>query len=306
MSNDLQVVTGDIYGVRESFNAVLSEPSINFDREASFALQVLQGNEFTLSTAIKNRQSLVDAITNVAAIGISLNPAKKQAYLVPRKGKICLDISYIGLIDMAVDSGSVQWAQAEVVYANDGFSLNGLDRPPTHTHNPFSKDRGEMVGVYVVAKTKTGDYLTETMTKEEIDSIMARSESVKSGKASPWKTDYNEMARKTVVKRAAKYWPRAMSDNRLSRAIEYLNTANEEGIAAAPESEAPSPTAFYPDEGFNKNLPVWTKLIESGKKTADDIIATVQTKAPMSDAQQAALKGIKVIEDAKEKQHANA
>ena len=101
MSN-ISVIQGDIYGVRAQFDSVLVDKSINFEREAGFALQLLEVNDYALRIAMGNRQSVINAITNIAAIGISLNPAKKQAYLVPRDGKICLDISWMGLIDLAV------------------------------------------------------------------------------------------------------------------------------------------------------------------------------------------------------------
>lgn len=233
--NNLAVITQEIYDTRDKFAAVLTDPSINFEKEAGFAIQVLQNNDFALKVATGNRQSVINAVTNVAAIGISLNPAKRQAYLVPRDGRICLDISYMGLIDLAVATGSIRWAQAELVRAGDNFALNGFDGPPTHVFNPFSKDRGEIVGAYVVVKTADGDYLTTPMSKDEIDGIMNRSQSVKSGKSSPWKTDYGEMAKKTVVKRAYKYWPK---NDRLSEAIHHQNTDGGEGLATTASAPA--------------------------------------------------------------------
>jgi len=234
MSN-LAVIENDIYGARSNFASVLTDTALNFEREAEFAIQTFQNNEYAAKIAMQNRQSVVNAVTNIAAIGISLNPAKRQAYLVPRDGKICLDISYMGLMDLAMATGSIRWAQAELVYSNDSFALNGMDQPPTHSYNPFSKDRGEVVGVYVVVKTADGDYLTTCMSREEIDGIMNRSQSVKSGKSSPWKTDYGEMAKKTVVKRAYKYWPKT---DRLDKAIHHLNTESGEGLATL--SNAPT------------------------------------------------------------------
>nr|WP_240797074.1 recombinase RecT [Xanthomonas oryzae] len=59
------------------------------------------------------------------------------------------------------------------------------------------------------------------MSREEIDGIMNRSESMKKDTASPWKTDWREMAKKTIVKRAYKYWPKS---DRLDQAIHHLNT----------------------------------------------------------------------------------
>jgi len=233
MSNDLALVTGDIYACRDAFLAVQAEPSLNFDREASFAIQILEGNSYTLKVALQNRQAVIDAVTNIASIGLSLNPAKKQAYFVPRKGKICLDISYMGLMDLAMATGSVRWGQAKLVYENDVFELNGVDQAPTHKTKPFSTDRGPVVGVYVVVKTAEGDYLTHPMSMNEVIAIRDRSEAWKAyvkdnSKVCPWVTDPGEMTKKTCVKQAYKYWPKT---DRLEKAIHYLNTETDEGLS---------------------------------------------------------------------------
>lgn len=237
--NALATIEQYVYGAETNFQNMLVDRSLNFEREAGFAIQVLTASDYIMNLAVKDRQSVVNAVTNIAAIGISLNPAKKQAYLVPRKGKVCLDISYMGLIDLAIQSGSIMWAQAELVHASDAFTLNGFDRPPTHSFNPFSKERGEVVGAYVVVKTHSGDYLTACMSVDDINAIKNRSESVKAGKSSPWDTDYGEMAKKTVVKRAYKYWPKS---DRLDQAIHHLNTDGGEGLAAV----APKPAEIDP------------------------------------------------------------
>jgi recombination protein RecT len=239
MSSNLALLEQDIYGARDSFASVLTDRSLNFEREAGFAIQAISTSDYSISLAMGNRQSLVDAITNIAAIGISLNPAKKQAYLVPRDKKICLDISYIGLMDLAMATGAILWAQSELVYSNDSFALNGFDKPPTHSYNPFSKDRGEVVGVYVVVKTSSGDYLTETMSMDEVNAIRDRSSAwkawIKNQKPCPWVTDPGEMAKKTCVKRAYKFWPKT---ERLEQAIHYLNTDGNEGLANLAKQEA--------------------------------------------------------------------
>lgn len=241
MSNALALITGDIYASRDAFEAVLADRSINFDREAEFAIQVLSSNDYAIKVAQSNRQSVINAVTNIAAIGISLNPAKKQAYLVPRDGKICLDISYMGLADLATASGSIKWVKAGVVHANDRFTLNGFDRPPEHSFDPFSKDRGEAVGVYVVAKTADGDYLTEAMSADEVNAIRDRSSAwrawVEKKRSCPWVTDWAEMAKKTVVKRAYKLWPKT---ERLDQAIHHLNTDGEEGLYELAPKAAPA------------------------------------------------------------------
>lgn len=239
--NALTVISGDIYEARQTFDAALVDKSISFEREAGFAIQQLSRNDYTMRIAMGNRQSVYDAVVNIAAIGISLNPAKKQSYLVPRDGRICLDVSYMGLMDLAMATGSVKWAQAALVHSADTFTLNGLDKPPTHVFNPFGRDRGDVVGVYCTIKTVEGDYLTHTMTYDECIAIRDRSQawkSFKAGKAKtpgPWGTDEGEMVKKTCVKQAYKYWPKT---DRLETAIHHLNTDSGEGLAViADESQ---------------------------------------------------------------------
>lgn len=227
-ANALSIISGDIYEARGAFDGALVDRSISFDREAGFAIQQLGKNDYMMKAAQNNRQAVVDAVVNIAAIGISLNPAKKQAYLVPRDNKICLDISYMGLMDLAQATGSVKWAQAALVHETDSFALNGLDKAPSHTFNPFAKDRGAVVGVYVTIKTIHGEYLTHTMTIDEAYAIRDRSSAWKAGKSGPWKTDEGEMIKKTCVKQAYKYWPKT---ERLETAIHHLNTENGEGLA---------------------------------------------------------------------------
>lgn len=241
MSNQITTIDQLVYSVQTSFEAVQVDKGIGFAREAEFAIQILGSSDYAMKIAMNNKQSVADAITNVAAIGITLNPAEKKAYLVPRKGGICLAISHIGLLHLAIESGSIRWGQARLVYENDLFELNGLDQQPAHKFQPFSKDRGEIVGVYVSVKTADGDYLTEAMSTDEVNAIRDRSDAWKAYKAKgvscPWVTDWGEMAKKTAVHRGHKYWPKT---ERLDKALHYLNNDGGEGISmnnAPPEQE---------------------------------------------------------------------
>ncbi|AXT46400.1 recombinase RecT [Chromobacterium rhizoryzae] len=241
MANQLETLQGDITAIAPQFDAVLSDPTLNFGAESGFAMQILQGNDFLAKIAYGNRQSFVDAVVNVAAIGISLNPAKKQAYLVPRKGRVCLDISYMGMMHLAQQTGAIQWGQALIVNKNDKFQRTGIDKAPLHEFNDFAseEERGEIVGAYVVVKTDGGDYLTHTMTIAKINNIRDRSEAWKAyqqgkSKDCPWASDPEEMCKKTVVKQAAKYWPHR---DRLQQAIHYMDTEGGEGYAREPERD---------------------------------------------------------------------
>ena len=222
MSNDIVEFVQQQEGM---FLERVCDDKVKFSTESQFAIQAFQGNKFLADTARKNMASLQNAIINVASIGISLNPANKHAYLVPRDGKICLDISYMGLLHLAMTTGSIKWGQCKLVHASDTYASNGLDKAPTHSYNPFlnTNDRDAVIGAYCTVKTADGDYLTEEMSLDDIKKI----ENSSKAKNGPWKTHWNEMARKTVVKRASKYWPKV---ERLDEAIHNLNTDGNEGL----------------------------------------------------------------------------
>lgn len=206
------------------FVGAVTDQSVTWAKESQFAIQYFQRNDYLAKTALSNPTSAQNAIINVAAIGITLNPASKLAYLVPRDGMVCLDISYMGLLHLAQSTGSIKWGQCKLVYSNDTYESNGLDTAPTHKYNAFG-DRGAVVGGYCTVKTADGDYLTEEMSLSEIKATEATSKA----KNGPWKNFWEEMARKTIVKRASKYWPRA---ERLDNAIHVIN--EDEGIFQEP------------------------------------------------------------------------
>jgi recombination protein RecT len=200
--------------------------AVKWEAEANYAIQQLYKNDFAVKTAQRNPVSVQNAVRNVAAIGLTLNPANKYAYLVPRDGAICLDVSYMGLMHLAQDTGSIMWAQCKIVCENDQYQNKGASKEPEHAYSAFG-DRGEIVGAYCVAKTADGDFLTHEMPIADIYAIRDRSMAWKKGQSGPWKTDEKEMIKKTVVKQASKYWPKV---ERMQKAIEMVNTESGEGI----------------------------------------------------------------------------
>lgn len=210
--------------IEDSISGILPEVKrvsvINtLDAEINYAKQQLYKSEHAISTAQKNPVSVQNALVNMAAIGISLNPALKHAYLVPRDKMICLDVSYMGLLHLAQEIGSIKWGQAKVVYEHDTYENQGLTKEPLHKFSAFG-DRGQPIGAYCTVKLESGDFMTEEMSAEEIQQVRNTSKS-KDSQYSPWNTFPMEMWRKTVVKRASKYWPK--SSERFDKAVHVLN-----------------------------------------------------------------------------------
>ena len=153
-------------------------------------------------------QSFLGAMMTAAQLGVESNTPLGQAYLIPYRNKGVMEcqfqLGYKGLIDLAYRSGEISIIQAQMVYSEDSFTYSfGLE--PTLKHIPATGDRGEPVHVYAMFKTKEGGYGFEVMSIEEIR-IFAQKYS-KAYDNGPWQTNFEEMAKKTVLKRVLKYAP---------------------------------------------------------------------------------------------------
>lgn len=186
------------------------EGEMAFAREINFAVQAMMNNSYLVTCARNNPDDLVNAIKNVALTGSTLNPTLKLAYLVPFKGKITLMASYMGLVDILVNSGLAVKVEAHPVFPGDDFEMvHGTNGYVKHRPDPWgSKKPEELLGCYFYVQFVGGGELFDTLSKDEIDDIKRRSPSVEKGKTSPWDTDYIEMAKKTAVRRAFKMCPK--------------------------------------------------------------------------------------------------
>lgn len=155
-------------------------------------------------------QSFLGAMMTSAQLGLEVNTPLGQAYVLPynNKGKMeaQFQLGYKGLIDLAYRSGEVEVIQAHVVYENDEFECEyGLE--PKLTHRPAASNRGEAIKVYAVFKTKSGGFGFEVMSMDDVRRHAAKYSQSYGSSYSPWKTNFEEMAKKTVLKRVLKYAP---------------------------------------------------------------------------------------------------
>lgn len=178
---------------------------INPDRLMRVAVQAIST---TPLLAECTATSLVLAIIKGAMLGLEPNGPLGEAYLVPfrnRSGQYEAQFmpGYRGLINCARRSGEVREVYAHIVHQADVFEME-LGLHPKLRHVPGQGERGPMLGVYAVYHTANGSHDFEYMTKAEVDGIRGRSRSANNG---PWVTDYNEMAKKTAIRRLAKRMP---------------------------------------------------------------------------------------------------
>ena len=175
--------------------------------------------------------SFLGAMMTSAQLGLEVNTPLGQAYVLPYSNKGTLEaqfqIGYKGLIDLAYRSGEVEVIQSHVVYENDEFVCSyGLN--PELTHKPAFADRGEPIKVYAVFKTKSGGYGFEVMSMDDVRRHAAKYSKSYNNSFSPWKTNFEEMAKKTVLKRVLKYAPLKSDFIRAASQDETIKT----GLAA--------------------------------------------------------------------------
>lgn len=174
-----------------------------------FARMVLTAMSNTPQLASCTPKSFLGAMMQAAQLGLEPNTPLGEAYLIPFRNHGTLEcqfqVGYKGMISLAHRSGL--YVQAHEVHENDDFEVEyGLD--PKLLHKPVFKNRGKVIAYYGVWKDKDGhNYGFEVMTREDVEAH-AKKYSQSYGKGfSPWHSNFDEMAKKTVIKQALKYAP---------------------------------------------------------------------------------------------------
>jgi recombination protein RecT len=180
--------------------------------------------------------SLAGALVECAQLGLQPDGLLGEAYLVPYGTEAKLIPGYRGLVGLARRSGQVRVFDAKCVYEGDKFDYEfGLD--PKLSHKPAIKGRGELTHVYALCIYKDGGSQFEVMTREEVDAIRKRSKASGSG---PWVTDYDQMARKTVIRRLAKLLPLSPEFSKAAALAEAEETLEIKDVEFTEPEKAPA------------------------------------------------------------------
>ena len=175
-----------------------------------FTRMVLSAVSANKDLAACETKSFLAAMMQAAQLGLEPNTPLGQAYIIPYKDhgvlKAQFQIGYKGLIDLAYRSGEVTIIDAQAVHKNDEFEYEyGLD--PKLKFKPALTDRGEVIAYYAMFKTKMGGFNFLVMSKEDIINHAKQYSQSYSNSYSPWKTNFDSMAKKTVLKQVLKYAP---------------------------------------------------------------------------------------------------
>lgn len=191
--------------------------------------------------------SFIAAMMQSAQLGLEPNTPLGQAYLIPYGKQVQFQIGYKGLLELAQRSGKIKTLYAHEVRENDTFDIDyGLNQ--TLIHKPLLKgDRGEVIGYYAVYHLDTGGNSFIFMTKDEVLEHAKRfSKTYNSG---PWQTDFDAMAKKTVIKQLLKYAPLSIELQKATSMDETVKTEISDDMSLVKDEGIEAEFTELTDEG---------------------------------------------------------
>lgn len=187
--------------------------------------QVSQERMFQLAVSAYNQTpelakctpvSVLSCILKCAALGVEPSAVDNlgRAYILPYNNRKTghteaqMILGYKGMIDLARRSGEIQDISARAVYEGDFFEYEfGLNEQLKHIPaQDNERTPNKLTHVYMVCHFKDGGHYIDVMTRSQVNAIRSRSKAGSSA-YSPWSTDYEAMACKTVIRRAFKFLP---------------------------------------------------------------------------------------------------
>ena len=233
---------------------------INTDRFVRIAITTIRQNP---KLAQCSQESLLGALMVSAQLGLEPG-VLGQCYLIPYGRECQFQIGYKGMIELLRRSGQLKDIYACSVYENDEFEMTyGLDR--NLIHKPNLQNKGNFLGCYCVAILKDDTRAFEYMTKEEIEAHAKKfSKTFGNG---PWKTDFEAMAHKTVVKKMLKWLPLSVefleNMEKDDKSFKVTDTKNTEDIEIIENN----------GDIINAETGEFIEEVETKKENYDDTIA---------------------------------
>lgn len=211
------------------------------DRFKRIVLTAVSTNPKLAQACCLSPNTFFGALYNAAQLGLEPNTPMGKAYLLPynnidkNTGKkvpmVQFQIGVYGLVDLAFRSGHVKEIDTDVRRKKDFWKYEKGDDSCLR-HIPYDEgDRGEAIGYYAIVKMKDGAVHKSYMSKFEVmehAKRFSKSYNRKTGTFSgPWATDFDSMARKTVLIQALKFVPKATEDANLANAFNLDNTVRD-------------------------------------------------------------------------------
>ena len=183
------------------------DKGLKFSAERQFAGQLIQRND---KLARCTPESIATALLDVSYSGLSLAPSLGHAYLIPYGQQCQFQPGYRGLLHLAYKAGTIKSVQVNLVHEHDPEFHVWTDetgRHIKHVENQRGKP-GDVTHAYCIAFLSSGGPpMIEVMNRQQLDRVRAAAER-KPGGGAVWKVWPEEMMKKSVLRRASKFWPK--------------------------------------------------------------------------------------------------
>lgn len=231
---------------------------VNPDRMLQVAQTAITQNPALLEC---DTGTLFGALIRCTQLGLEPNNALGHLYLIPFNNRkqnrkdVQVIIGYKGMIDLARRSGNIESLQAMAVRGGDEFSYEyGADE---HLRHVPGEHRGEISHFYAYAKLVGGGFQFEVLPKNSMDEIMRSTQS--GGRYGPWADHYEQMGRKTMVRRLFNYLPvsiemakaQALDATGDTQAQQLDNVITDAEYSVVPESDDLSVPGIDSDESVS-------------------------------------------------------
>jgi len=275
---------------------------MNPDRMARLALTAFSSNPEMQRCEFR---TIAASLMTAGAMG--LEPGVNGAgYLIPYKGTCTFVPGWKGLVDLVSRSGrATVWTGA--VFEGDDFDYALGDRPFVRHRPGDETDPDKLTHVYAVGRSNGSDYpVIEVWSMRK---VWKHRDALNKQGTKHYSYKHPEMyARKVPLLQVLKYMPTSIE---VANAIAVAEAAESgrgaviEGNFVTLADEPPQDTdgdagnnaggtdqpATMSAEAFDKKKAGWKATVESGKKTANDLIAMIQSKDPLSPEQQLEIAG---------------
>lgn len=276
----------DLMAPKDAFNSpvVLDKlKSVVNGRETQFVTSLLSIVNNNSHLAKATNTSVLNAAMKAATLDLPIDPNLGFAYIVPYGSEAQFQLGYKGLIQLAQRSGQIVKLNAGEIYASQFKGYNPLTEDLEVDMTALPKANEEVAGYFAFMRLSNGFEKTLFWTKDRVLAHGKKYSRSFSGKSSPWQTDFDAMARKTVLKQLlSTYAPlsiemqQAIIEDNVDSKIQN-NGAKDVTPPEATESlesfleGAPADNTTEPEEGHSEPVKTSSDVLEASEGVYEEL-----------------------------------
>lgn len=220
------------------------------------------------------QSSVLESVMCCAELGLDVSGSLGLGYLVPYGNKAQFIPGYRGLIKLARNSGELLSIEADVVCEADHFVYEKGSAPRIEFRPKLDGDRGKPRGVYALAVLKSGESQAVYLSISEIEKVRRVS---RAGSSGPWVDWWEEMAKKTAIRRLAKLLP--LESERWARALEAANAEFDMDALSAGAGAMVTAEMLGVDLPEPKAIEATARVVEPIERISPEAIARIRAAA---------------------------